>query len=329
LFREAAIDRQARKNLGLDKPGASAQFFKRGGQAKLTAERERLRAEGFAAETPKTPKLPDLTTPALLAGTAAAGGGKTPAEEAAEAKQKQLEAAKEMLTSLKQESQILTATTEKERERLQLDFDKLNLASQFDLLTDKELQGLRDQLEIKFGLSQADKARIEAAKLLKAEQDKQLAQVKEIADVIQNGITGAIMGAIDSSKTLSQSLSGILKQLGGILLNRGIGGFAVGGKGGSGLLGLLPGFANGGRPPVGRPSIVGERGPELFVPRSSGTIVPNHAIGGATSVVVNVDATGSAAQGNDAQAGQLGRVIGAAVQAELIKQKRPGGLLTR
>ena len=40
------------------------------------------------------------------------------------------------------------------------------------------------------------------------------------------------------------------------------------------------GFADGGRPPVGRPSVVGERGPELFVPGSSGTIIPNHALGG-------------------------------------------------
>lgn len=42
------------------------------------------------------------------------------------------------------------------------------------------------------------------------------------------------------------------------------------------------GFANGGDPPVGVPSLVGERGPELFVPRTAGTIVPNGALGGAT-----------------------------------------------
>lgn len=41
----------------------------------------------------------------------------------------------------------------------------------------------------------------------------------------------------------------------------------------------LLGFADGGNPPVGVPSIVGERGPELFVPRSSGTIIPNHQLG--------------------------------------------------
>lgn len=38
------------------------------------------------------------------------------------------------------------------------------------------------------------------------------------------------------------------------------------------------GFADGGRPPVGQPSMVGERGPELFVPDTAGTIVPNDQI---------------------------------------------------
>lgn len=37
------------------------------------------------------------------------------------------------------------------------------------------------------------------------------------------------------------------------------------------------GFAAGGNPPVGRPSLVGEQGPELFVPRTAGTIVPADA----------------------------------------------------
>ena len=88
------------------------------------------------------------------------------------------------------------------------------------------------------------------------------------------------------------------------------------------------GFANGGRPPVGRPSIVGERGPELFVPGTSGTIIPNHALGGGANVTVNVDASGSSVEGDSDQASQLGKMLGAAVQAELIKQKRPGGLLS-
>jgi hypothetical protein len=80
----------------------------------------------------------------------------------------------------------------------------------------------------------------------------------------------------------------------------GIGGFFSGlfggGGGGSGLFSTAPKsgglklFANGGDPPVGIPSIVGERGPELFVPKSSGTIIPNNqlgSMGGGPQVVYN------------------------------------------
>ncbi|WP_291808220.1 hypothetical protein [Limnobacter sp.] len=106
-------------------------------------------------------------------------------------------------------------------------------------------------------------------------------------------------------------------------------------------LGSGPGFGNpadflpggrlgrralGGAVGAGQPYMVGERGPELFVPGAMGNIVPNNAMGG-SSIVVNVDASGSSVEGNADQASQLGKVLGAAVQAELIKQKRPGGLL--
>jgi hypothetical protein len=46
-----------------------------------------------------------------------------------------------------------------------------------------------------------------------------------------------------------------------------------------GLIGNLFGFADGGRPPLGRPSIVGERGPELFIPDQAGRIMPNGGSG--------------------------------------------------
>lgn len=40
------------------------------------------------------------------------------------------------------------------------------------------------------------------------------------------------------------------------------------------------GFADGGDPPVGVPSIVGENGPEVFIPKTAGTVVPNSQLGG-------------------------------------------------
>ena len=91
----------------------------------------------------------------------------------------------------------------------------------------------------------------------------------------------------------------------------------------------LPGKALGGAVTAGRPYIVGERGPEMFVPGAQGNIVPNNAIGGSSNVTVNVDASSSSVEGDGNQAAQLGKAIGIAVQQELIKQKRPGGLLTR
>jgi phage-related minor tail protein len=88
--------------------------------------------------------------------------------------------------------------------------------------------------------------------------------------------------------------------------------------------------AKGGPVSSGQTYMVGERGPELFVPGRSGTIVANDKMGGGnTNVVVNVDAKGSSVEGDEQGANQLGRVISAAVQSELIKQQRPGGILAR
>ena len=77
--------------------------------------------------------------------------------------------------------------------------------------------------------------------------------------------------------------------LAALLSITGLGGTAMASGGifskGAGFSNILQGmmggaFANGGQPPVGKMSLVGERGPELFVPGSSGTIIPNHALGG-------------------------------------------------
>ena len=66
---------------------------------------------------------------------------------------------------------------------------------------------------------------------------------------------------------------------------------------GAGLINKIKGFEKGGRPPVGQPSIVGEKGAELFVPDQAGTVVPNDQLGMEKQVTVNfnintVDARG-------------------------------------
>jgi phage-related minor tail protein len=68
---------------------------------------------------------------------------------------------------------------------------------------------------------------------------------------------------------------------------KGIGGLFSGGGGGGGMMGMIGsigsmfGFADGGTPPTNVPSIVGERGPELFVPKTSGTVIPNNQLASA------------------------------------------------
>jgi len=86
-------------------------------------------------------------------------------------------------------------------------------------------------------------------------------------------------------------------------------------------------LANGGTAQRGNSYLVGERGAEIFTPGVTGTVSPNSAIGG-TNIVVNVDASGSSVEGDEENGRELGRMISVAIQSELIKQKRPGGLLT-
>jgi hypothetical protein len=66
---------------------------------------------------------------------------------------------------------------------------------------------------------------------------------------------------------------------------------------------LIPGRALGGPVMAGQSYMVGERGPELFRPSSSGTIFPNGSgMGGGNQVVVNIDASGNGSPAAAAQA---------------------------
>ena len=176
----------------------------------------------------------------------------------------------------------------------------------------------------------------EKAKALKL--DKELAEATKgiksnfelIGQSIASGVSDNLTAAIQGTKTLGEAAKSILSDLSSTLIKLGVntilGGIAPGIFGG---LPKLFGFANGGRPPVGKPSIVGEKGPELFVPRRSGTIIPNDKLGGggSTNINVNIDASGSSVEGDEQQSKELGRAISAAIQSELLKQRRPGGLL--
>lgn len=101
------------------------------------------------------------------------------------------------------------------------------------------------------------------------------------------------------------------------------------------IIGGLFGFAGGGSPPVGVPSIVGEEGPELFVPRESGTVLPTGVTGALFSRSSTrsgdtffIDATGADAA-KISQLESIIRSIGGSVErravAAVIAAKRAGG----
>lgn len=172
---------------------------------------------------------------------------------------------------------------------------------------------------------------IEADNARLLEQAQQMYQIyNQIGQTISSGIVDALTSAVEGTKTLGEVATDVLKNIANLLLNTGVS-LLMGSAGGGGLLGALfpklPGKANGGPVTGSKPYMVGERGPELFVPSNSGTIVPNNALGGDVNVVVNVTETQTDTRGNGARANQVGNALAAAVQAEIIKQKRPGGLL--
>jgi hypothetical protein len=161
---------------------------------------------------------------------------------------------------------------------------------------------------------------------LKTDADLLNDKFAQIGNTIATGVSDALVGAVMQTQSLAQAASSMLNDIASQLLRLGINTFLSSTFGG--IFSSLDTFATGGRPPVGRPSIVGEKGPELFVPSTAGTIIPNNQLSGSTTnVVVNVDASGSAVEGDEDKGRELGRLISVAVQSELVQQKRPGGLL--
>ena len=185
--------------------------------------------------------------------------------------------------------------------------------------------------EVTEQITEAEKDRKSIMEQIFAEGNKQYSQVAELTKLytdmsmsIRTGLVDAIEGAINGTRTLGEVASAVFSQIQMSLIQYGVNAFlgSLGGGLGS-FFGLSGGRSLGGGVMRGSSYMVGERGPEIFTPSSSGRI----STGGATNVVVNVDASGSAVQGDEDRGKQLGHVLSAAIQAELVNQKRPGGLL--
>ena len=134
---------------------------------------------------------------------------------------------------------------------------------------------------------------------------------------------GGGLGSVESNLAQYAPLSGGYA-MGGAFAKNGIVPYA---KGGIVDKPTLFKFANGGMMQTG---VMGEAGPEAIIPLKrgrDGQLGVSGGSGGSTNVTVNVDASGSKVQGDSNKSEQLGRAVSQAVQDELLRQKRPGGLL--
>ena len=274
----------------------------------------------------------------------------------------------EIIAGLDLELALKTATTEQAREQLRLESEIAKLKGQgftpeqIGTITAKktELARPKTDRERLQGAAAGVKAELDAL----TDPINMITKAAEgIGDAFSTSFKGIISGSMTAKEALASFFTSvadmfldmaaqiIAKMITMAILNTIVGLLPGGSSGGLGSSQFKPGGsaqmvpslpnvknyssafkarANGGPVSSSQTYMVGERGPELFVPGRSGTIVANNKMGGGnTNVVVNVDAKGSSVEGDEQGASQLGRVISAAVQSELIKQQRPGGILAR
>ena len=147
---------------------------------------------------------------------------------------------------------------------------------------------------------------LKAAELRKSDEAAQLEHLKtmetaaktfggSMRSTLGSEISGVLNGEFDS---IGDSFTAMLKNMvaqaiaADIANAIGLGGAPAGGTGGGGFFAGAAQFASGffaegGNPPMNKAAVVGEKGPELFVPKQAGTVIPNDQLGGGGSTTVN------------------------------------------
>ena len=233
---------------------------------------------------------------------------------------------------LKQRVQIKQVEDDIDRQLLERQFEFQNKMEEAMGIEDEQLRLEKSRLLLK-------DYQIDRQEILNQKVKDQVSISKELGDTLERGLVENIKGAINGTQTFGQAMTNVLNNLKNKLMDRALSnmfsgiGDAVFGDGGKNkgffgniLGGIFKKRAMGGPVSRGQSYIVGERGPELFTPNSSGTISPNSSMG-SVNINVNVDASGSEVEGSDTKGNELGQQIAIAIQSEIIKQKRSGGLL--
>jgi TP901 family phage tail tape measure protein len=105
--------------------------------------------------------------------------------------------------------------------------------------------------------------------------DKDMAAIKRVGESVWGAITTAIDKVTGKVDELKGAIGRFRDWIGGISIPNPFAGISIP----SGIANLIPGRALGGPVLAGQPYIVGERGPELFIPQSNGYVQSNRNSG--------------------------------------------------
>jgi phage-related minor tail protein len=253
----------------------------------------------------------------------------------------QLERAKELLMILEDDKDRREGIADSV-ERQKKELEQLN--SLLESTPTAQLEKLRE--DMKFLADAFEKGRISAEEFNEAatarigltttEAEKGFEDLERAIDGFAKNSADALADfAFGAQGSFTDMVNSFLKDLARLALqksifdplSKGIGDIFSGGGFGDFFSGFFGGArANGGPVSSGSAYLVGERGPEMFVPNTSGKIIPNGQGGGQTnqvSITINEDGTRSQ-QGSSSE---IARQIEGAVMSVLLKQKRQGGLL--
>ena len=160
-------------------------------------------------------------------------------------------------------------------------------------------------------------------------------QYQGLVNDISNSIENGLMSIADRTKTVEEAFrdmaADIIRQLYRVLVvQQMVGSFnAAEPEKSSGLAGFFGGMfkprANGGPVTAGQPYLVGERGPELFVPSSNGGVVANDKMGGGVTVVQNLNISTGVSQTVRAEIRNLMPQIAETAKSAVVDSKRRGG----
>ena len=253
---------------------------------------------------------------------------------------------------------LARATTEEERQRLRIQ-QKLAVLEEGGMSED-DLEAVRAKMEELADENSPLNRFIRQTREQIEQLNDPVFQVIELSKRLGSAFTESFRGIIDGSMTAQQALANLFQRTADHFLDMAmqmiaaqiqmkILGIAMNFFGGGGGFGVTPSISDtstyasafndsnfvsglmpkalGGAVGAGRPYVVGERGPELFVPGAQGNIVPNNAMGGVNVGTINISVENTGDQLSPRAQKQLANQVRGVVLNTLANERRGGGML--